>query len=263
MSKVISQPNKQPMFSPEHGVYVVLFGSFLSGTALAQHWTLATTLAFCAAFLGFQAEYPWEMQVKQRKSLKPRFLFWGSLYSLGAAGIALWLYFQAPVLLWIYLGAIAALIIDLTETWFKARKSIANELVTFAAVCLCAPFAYAATTGTLSLTAMGLWLLNTCYFSSSIFSVKLRKPKTNALLPGILYHAIAAVIVTGLYLLGGLSLATALAFSLALLKFGLIAGRKEWYCNAPIQTVAILETSFALGFIAIVALSVLPAHLPV
>ncbi|WP_228055821.1 hypothetical protein [Lusitaniella coriacea] len=73
------------------------------------------------------------------------------------------------------------------------RKSIANKLVTFAAVCLCAPFAYAATTGTLSLTAMGLWLLNTCYFSSSIFSVKLRKPKTNALLPGILYHAIADI----------------------------------------------------------------------
>jgi hypothetical protein len=45
MTQTAIQPNQQkhrgqawyrPMFSAEHGVYVVLAGSFLTGTALAQ-----------------------------------------------------------------------------------------------------------------------------------------------------------------------------------------------------------------------------------
>jgi hypothetical protein len=70
----------RPMFSPEHGVYVVLFGSFLTGTALAQQWTLTTTLALICAFAGFQSEHPLVMQIRQRRSWKPRFLLWGGLY---------------------------------------------------------------------------------------------------------------------------------------------------------------------------------------
>ena len=259
------KPNLQawyrPTFSPEHGVYIVLFGSFLTGAALAQAWTLATTLAFICGFCGFQAEYPLGVQLKQRRSIKPRFLVWGGLYGTIALSIAAWLYFHTPVLLWLYTGAIAALIVDLIEIWRKQRKSIINELVTFAAVCLSAPLAYAATTGNLTPEALGIWGLNTLYFSSSIFAVKLRKPKTNSIVPGGVYHAIATLIITGLYWFHCLSLVTALAFTVALLKFALILWQLEWYCTAKIKYIATLETVSALIFVAIVALSVLPAHL--
>jgi hypothetical protein len=140
-------------------------------------------------------------------------------------------------------------------------KSILNEFITFAAVCLCAPLAYAATTGTLSATAMGLWVLNTLYFSSSIFTVKLRKPKTSSIVPGVVYHAIATLIVTILYYLGWLPVMAALVFGLALLKFGLITWNQEWYRTVKIQWVAMIETGTALSFLIIVALSLLPAHL--
>jgi hypothetical protein len=264
-ARSLTQPKSQawyrPTLSHEHGVYVVLLVSFLTGAALAQAWTLATTLALVCAFLGFQAEHPIVLQIKQRRSLKPRFLVWGGLYSAVSGAIAFWLYLSSPVLLWLYLGAVAALVVDAVSVLHREQKSIFNEFVTFAAVCLAAPLAYAATTGTISATAMGLWVLNTLYFSSTIFTVKLRKPKTSSIVPGVVYHAIATLIVAALYYLGWLPLIAALAFGLALLKFGIVAWNQEWYRTAKIQWVAMLETGTAFCFLTLVALSILPAHL--
>ncbi|MBD2130734.1 YwiC-like family protein [Microcoleus sp. ZQ-A2] len=264
-ARSLTQPKSlawyRPTLSHEHGVYVVLLVSFLTGAALAQAWKLATTLALVCAFFGFQAEHPIVVQIKQRRSLKPRFLVWGGLYSAVSLAIAFWLYLSFPILLWLYLGAVAALIVDAVSVFHREQKSIFNEFITFAAVCLAAPLAYAATTGTLSATAMGLWALNTLYFSSTIFTVKLRKPKTSSIIPGVVYHAIAIFMITPLYYFGWLPLIAALAFGLALLKFGLIAWNQEWYRTAKIQWVAMLETGTAFSFLIIVALSVLPVRL--
>lgn len=89
----------RPTFSPEHGVYVVLLVSFLIGAAATQNWTLATTLALVCAFFCFQAEHPLVLQIKQRRSLKPRFLVWGRFYGVISEAIALYLYLNFPVLL--------------------------------------------------------------------------------------------------------------------------------------------------------------------
>lgn len=265
-----SKPNYQawyrPTISHEHGVYVVLLVSFITGAAAAQSWTLATTLALVCAFCGFQAEHPLVLQIKQRKSWKPRFLFWGGVYGSIALAIAIYLYLtgtsgRIPLLL-VYLGAVAAFLIDVVSVFHREQKSVANELITFAAVCLCAPLAYVVTTGSISTTAIGLWLLNTLFFASAIFTVKLRKSvKGVEIWSGIAYHALATAIIAGLYLIGWLSPFTAIAFGVVLLKFGVILWQKEWYCTCPIQQVAMLETSSAFAFLTIAALSVLPAHL--
>ncbi|HEY9834347.1 MAG TPA: YwiC-like family protein [Stenomitos sp.] len=260
LTQAKSQAWYKPTFSLEHGVYVVLLVSFLSGAALAQSWTLATTLALVCAFFGFQAEHPIVLQIKQRRSLKPRFLVWGGVYSAVSLAIAFWLYLSSPVLLWLYLGAVAALVVDAVSVLHREQKSIFNEFVTFAAVCLAAPLAYAATTGTISETAMGLWVLNTLYFSSTIFTVKLRKTKTSSPVPGVIYHAISTLIVAALYYLGWLPIITGLAFGLALLKFCLVALYQTWYRTAKIQWVAMIETGTAFGFLVIVVLSLLPAR---
>jgi hypothetical protein len=260
-----TKPNSQawyrPTFSPEHGVYVVLLVSFLLGAAAAQSWTIETTLALVCAFCGFQAEHPLVLQIKQRHSLKLRFLIWGGVYAVISGVIAFYLYLNHPVVLWIYAGAIAALIIDAFSVFHREQKSVVNEIITFAAVCLSTQFAYAATTNTISLNVIGLWALNTLFFSSSIFTVKLRKPKTSSLIPVVIYHAIATVIIFALHWFNLLSPVTALAFGVALLKFGIIALNQEWYRNVKIQYVAMLETSTALAFLIIVALTLLPVRL--
>jgi YwiC-like protein len=258
------KPNLQawyrPIFSPEHGVYVMLLVSFLTGVAATRSWTLATTLAFVCAFFGFQAEHPLMLQIKQRKSWKPRFVVWGSLYGFISLAIAVYLSSHSPILLWIYSGAVSALIIDAISIFYRQQKSVVNELITFAAICLAAPFAYAATTGVLSLTALGLWVLNTLFFASAIFTVKLRKPgkgiwQTAPMMPGLVYHAIAAAIVLILLGCGVLPLVTAVAFGVALLKLGGVLWHREWYRTAAIHWIAVLETVSAILFWAIASIS--------
>lgn len=261
-----SQVWYRPLVSPEHGVYVMLLVAFTTGAAAAQTWTWHTTLALLCAFAAFQAEHPWVLQIKQRRSFKPRFWFWGSLYSLVAGSIALYLVWQQgfwPSPLWlVYLGAITAFGGDAIAVFRRGQKSVANELLTFAAVCLSAPFAYIVATGALVPAVGGLWALNTLFFSSAIFTVKLRKSKTHSAGPGGVFHAIATLIIFALTYFGLLNPFTAAAFGVALIKFGIILWRRDWYCTAPIQRVALLETTMALLFLAMTTLSLLPAHLP-
>lgn len=260
----------RPMVSPEHGAYVVLLVSFLTGAAAAQQWTSLTTLAFVCASLGFQAEHPLVLQIRQRKSWKPRFLLWGGLYGGTALTIACYLYWQLGAwvspLLGIYLAAFVAVVCDGIAVLHRNQKTILNEWITFAATCLAAPFAYLVTTGSLAPVAIGLWVLNTLFFTSSIFTVKLRKAKIDdqrsiAIQRILLYLAAASAIV---FSLSGFHLAflwTVLPFGIVLVKVGFILWQRHWYCTTSIRSVAMVETVSALLFWIMVSLSVLPTHL--
>ncbi len=253
-----------PTVSPEHGAYVVLMVSFLTGATAAQQWTWATTLALLCAFCGFQAEHPLMLQIKQRRSWKPRFLLWAGIYGGLAIAIASWLFWRNQEnwpLLMIYGTALAATVIDGALVWQRQQKSILNELVTFAAVCLSAPLAYVVITGMLTWPIVGLWILNTLFFSSAIFTVKLRKVRTASIAPGLIFHALATCMVVLLWYIHWLLPVTAAAFGVAVLKFGLIMWQKDWYINTKIQYGALLETSASLLFLAIAALSLLPPYL--
>ena len=253
----------RPTFSPEQGILLVLFGAFASGAALSVSWTYTTTVALICTFFALQVEHPIVVQIKQRKSLKPRFLIWAFIYGSITLSIGIWLciYLNNFVLIWIYAAVIGALIIDAIAVWHRRQKSIANELVSFAAVCLASPFAYAVNTGELSLAAISMWLLNTLFFASAIFTIKLRKKKTSCLKPGLVYHCLASLIVIGLYWLNWLSFFTALAFFVAIFKLFVITWQLKWYQTARFWFIARFETYFALTFMAIACISVLPPHL--
>lgn len=252
----------RPTFSPEHGVLLVLFGSCLTGAALAQQWTYSTTLALVCAGLALQAEHPFVVLIKQRKNLKLRYLVWGGIYGSTALVLAIYLWFQASALVWLYLLAIIGLITDAIAVVNGKHKSITNEIIGFAAICLAAPLAYGATVGSLTIQAMAIWILNTLFFSSAIYTIKLRRKKTAAFRPGIIYHCIATLIIASLYYFDCLSLVTALSFAIALIKLLTVYGFRNWYRRAKFHSIAIFETRFALVYIAIVSISVLPAHLP-
>ena len=254
----------RPTVSPEHGVYVMLAVAFLTGAAAAQQWTWTTTLALICAYCGFQAEHPLGLQIKQRRSWKPRFLLWAGIYGGVAGVIAIWLFWQRQdnwSLLVIYGAVLTAAIVDGVSVRWRQQKSVLNELVAFAAVCLAAPLAYVATVGTLSTSVIALWLLNTLFFSSAIFTVKLRKTRTASILSGLIFHTVAVGIVVTLWQLDWLTPITAAAFTIAMVKFGLILWQKDWYCNTKIQHVAMLETSASLIFLSITSLSLLPPYL--
>jgi hypothetical protein len=252
----------RPTFPPEHGVLLVWFGSFLTGAALAQQWNPLTNLALACAFFALQLEHPWVVQLKLRKSWKPRFLIWGGIYGAIALTLAILLWLQSPTLLWIYGLAGVGFLCDGVAVLYKKHKSIANEIISFATISLSAPLAFGATTGSLSVEAMGLWILNTLFFSSAIYTIKLRRKRTRSLTPGVIYHGIAALMMLGLYALGCLSLITALSFAVAIIKFGVVICVLKWYRKARFQFIAMFETRFALMYIAMACISVLPAYLP-
>ncbi|MBV6628247.1 MAG: YwiC-like family protein [Rivularia sp. (in: Bacteria)] len=252
----------KPTFSPEHGVLIVWFGSFLTGAALAQTWNYCTNLALLCSFFALQAEHPLVVQIKRRSTWKPRYIIWAGIYGTIALLIAVWLWMQSPVLIWVYAIVAFALAFDVIAVFKRKHKSILNELVIFAAICLSTPLAYGATTGSLSIEALSIWILNTLFFGSAIFTIKLRRKKTSSLKPGIAYHSIATVIIIGFFAFGWLKLITALAFAVVLLKFAVVIGFRNWYIKAKFHSVALLETRFAVFYIAIAAISVLPAHLP-
>lgn len=251
----------RPTFSPEHGVLLVWFGSCLTGAALAQQWTSVTTLAFVCAFFALQAEHPYIVQIKLRKNLKPRYLVWGGIYGAIALSLGIWLWFQAPILIWLYILAVIGFIADAIAVIKGKHKSRVNEIIGFAAICLSTPLVYGATTGNLNLEAMAMWMLNTLFFSSAVYTIKLRRKKTAALKPGIIYHCIATLIVISLYSLNYLSLVTALSFTVALIKLATVFVWQNWYRRVKFHAIAIFETRFALVYLAIASISVLPAHL--
>jgi hypothetical protein len=252
----------QPTFSPEHGVLLVLVGALLTGASLAQAWTWQTSLACLAAFLGLQAEHPLTVQLKQRRSLKPRYLLWSALYGGGAIAIALWLTLQHPSLMWVCLGGAIALLINVVAVYKRRQKVISTELLLFAAICLSTLFAYGTTANGMTVEAIGLWLMNTLFFSSAIFTIKLRKVKTSSLQGALIFHWGAIAMIALLYGFGWLKLWTALTFAIAFLKLAVIICLQDWYCNCRFEYIARFETYFALSYTALACLSVLPARLP-
>lgn len=252
----------RPTFSPEHGVLLVLFGSFLTGAALAQQWTYTTTWALICAFFALQAEHPYIVQLKLRKNLKPRYVVWGGVYGAISLSLAVFLWLQAPAVVWLYLLAIVGLIADGIAVIKGRHKSRANEIIGFAAICLAAPLAYVATTGTISSTVVAIWLLNSLFFSSAVYTIKLRRKKTAAIAPCVIYHLLAGMIVFSLYIANLLSLITALSFTVALIKLLVILRWQDWYCQGKFHVIVLLETRFALVYLAIASISLLPAHLP-
>ena len=245
----------RPTLSPQHGVYIILLTAYLTGVAASDSWNGATVLALICAFLGFQAEHPISQQIKQRKTLKLRFLIWGGLYGGVALAIASYLYIQTPILAWLYAGILVAFAADAIAIFFRQQQSVWNEAIVFAAICLVCPFAYIATTHHFAIAVLGLWLLNALFFCSAIFTVKLRKPKTASLIPASVYHAIASLTAIALWYCGWISPLMALAFGIGILKFSFIVFLQDWYRTTKIQNIAILETTFAALFLLVVAIS--------
>ncbi|MEO1619935.1 MAG: YwiC-like family protein [Cyanobacteria bacterium J06632_3] len=252
-----------PTFSPEHGVLLVLLGAVLTGASVAQAWSIDTSWACLATFLGLQAEHPVIVQIKRRRRWRPRYLVWAGIYGGAALAIALWLCLQHPVLWWIVGAGVLSLGLDIVAVLKRNHKTIANEIVMFVAICLSTLFVCGATTGEITTQAIGMWVLNSLFFASAVFSVKLRKKKTRSLQPSVIYHGVAISLIVTLYSIGWLSMFTALVFLVALLKLAVIVCWQNWYRTCRFEHIARFETYFALSYTFLAALTVLPPKLPV
>ncbi|MEB3321424.1 MAG: YwiC-like family protein [Synechococcaceae cyanobacterium] len=258
----VGRPWWQPTLSHQHGPLVALLVSFLLGAAGSQNWSMGTTAALVVVLMAFQAEHPLVQQIRRRRALQPRLLLWAGLYGALALGLGAVLAWHTPVLIALAGLAAAALGLDALAVLQRRQRGLGHELLAFAAVCLAAPFAWVAGSGSLEPQAMGLWALCSLYFGSSVALLKLRRDPDSDLRPVLLIAGFSlALLLLGWRgeLLGPLEAAT---YGVALLKGGWLLRRLENYRAAPIGRVAAIETGSALLFLLLAALALLPATLP-
>ncbi|MEO0868759.1 MAG: hypothetical protein AAFY17_09990, partial [Cyanobacteria bacterium J06642_11] len=144
----------------------------------------------------------------------------------------------------------------------RRQKAIDTEIVMYAAICMATLFVYGTNTDTITVQAIGLWLLNTCFFASAIFTIKLRKVKTSALTGSLVFHSSAIALAATLYFTGWLSLWTTLTLTVVLVKLAAVIVFRDWYCTCHFGHIARFETYFALTYTALACLTVLPEYLP-
>lgn len=135
---------------------------------------------------------------------------------------------------------------------YQQQKSIANELISFSGICLATVFVYLVNTGIINHSIIGLWLVNSLFFSSAIFTVKFRKPKSPSILIASIYHAIAFLIILGLVIMNWISPWLLIAFSVAVIKFIAIVWQQNWYRHTEMKNVALWETLSSLLFASMV-----------
>ena len=136
---------------------MALLVSFLLGAAGAQSWSSRTSLALVAVLAAFQAEHPLVQQIRRRRQLQPRLLFWAGIYGSIALGLGGLLAGQTPILLALAAAAVLVLGVDALAVLQRRQRQLRHELLVFTAVCLTAPFAWVATSGRLEPAALGLW----------------------------------------------------------------------------------------------------------
>jgi len=256
------RPWWQPTLSHQHGPLVALLVSFLLGAAGAQRWTAATSTALVAVLAAFQAENPLVQQIRRRRSLQPRLLVWTGIYSAIALALGGLLAWRMPGLIGLAGLAAAVLGLDALAVLRRRQRGLGHELLAFTAVCLAAPFAWIASSGRLEPAALGLWVLCSLYFGSSVVLLKLRRDPEASLAPFLLHAGAAVALLLAGLELGLLTPLEAGAFAVALLKGAWQLGRLPAFRTAPIGQIAATETGSALLFLALAALALLPAALP-
>ncbi len=176
--------SRQPLslrWPTEHGAWGILFVPFLSAAAVAGGWDLPLKLFFVCLFALFLLRGSLE---SYRASGAPWTVVFAPVHALlavvgCAAGLALlWAYER-----WQLLGvAFAAGLLYLAQRALIAahssqhaeKRSLAAELVGVALLTLSAPGTWIAARGTLSRTAVEIWLLCLLFFTGGVLYVKYR-----------------------------------------------------------------------------------------
>lgn len=241
---------------------MALLVSFLLGAAGAQCWSSRTSLALIAVLAAFQAEHPLVQQIRRRRQLQPRLLLWAGIYGSISLGLGGLLARQKPILLALAAAAVLVQGVDALAVLKRRQRQLGHELVVFTAVCLAAPFAWVATTGQLEPAALGLWVVCSLYFGSSVVLLKLRGEQQSPWIGPLVSAVLASSLLALGWWLGIVSALEAAAFGVVVLKAAWVLSQLERYRAAPIGRVAALESGSALLFLLLAALALLPRTLP-
>lgn len=259
------------MIPKEHGAWGMLITTFIIGASCASAFNPAVLLFGGASLSYFMLRAPLLAlkDARWQKSFKTdmrRAFLWLIIYAamMAVFGIPLFLIYKKWRLLVFFALSLPMLFIHIIYS-SEDFRSIKNELLSFAALCMTAPLAYYAATDELNTRAFSLWILCYLYYAGSVFYVKMNvearmKKNDVSTLKGKFSISRDALF----YHIAALAIAFALSFSIAprLSYFAFIPSLWKVFARAlnlnetvPIKKLGWMEVVYAILFAALMIIA--------
>jgi hypothetical protein len=238
----------RPIVPKEHGVWAVLYGSFLVGVGVAGQMTLPVVLLFVGMTAGVFANGSLPFLAGRNASEGPRrrqaltwFLLYGAIAAL--ALLPLLVVFRMTFLLPFSMGAAFFLLLRAVLIRKRDDRTLIGELVGAAGLTMVGPVAHAVSLGEVRPISAILWLLLFLFFASRVFYVRMRihgliahrkgvsAGPNPARWPCMLYHAVLLVAIPALFLARLVPWPVLLAYAPALWRAAAGLHRSEGWLN--------------------------------
>ncbi len=260
------------MLPKEHGAWGMFITTFIIGALCAPEFNPAVLLFGGASLSYFMLRAPllalkdarWQKSYKA--DMRKAFL-WLVIYGIAMA------VFGAPLLFiykkWLLLIFFAlSLLMLFMHTIYTSEnfRSIKNELLSFAVLCMTAPLAYYVATDELNARTLSLYLLCVLYYAGPVFYVKMNvearmkkndvstfKGKFSIARDALFYHSFALFTAC---IFSTLSIAPRLSYFAFIQPFGKVLARTlNLNKPVPIKSIGWLEVAYALLFAALMIIS--------
>lgn len=256
------------MIPKEHGAWGMLITTFIIGTLCAPTFSPAVLFFAGASLSYFMLRAPllalkdarWQ---KSYKADTRKAFLWLAIYTAAMTVFAapLFLMYKKWLLLIFFALSLPMLVVHIFYSSENFR-SMKNELISFAALCMTAPLAYYAASDGPNARALSLYLLCVLYYTGPVFYVKMnvtaRMKKNEVTTLGgkfvvsryaLMYHVCA---LAASYLLS-LSIAPRLSYLAFIQPFGKVLARAlKLDKPIPIKNLGWLEVVYALLFAALI-----------
>lgn len=225
----------RPIVPREHGVWAVLYGSFLVGAGVAGRVTVPVVLflvgitaaAFANGCLAVLARRAIGLAQEERRRHALAWLLIYGAVAVAALGPLLFVFRMAFLLPF---GVGAAIVLVLRAFLIRGRddRTLVGELVGAAGLTMVGAASHAVAVGEVRPIGAALWVLLFLFFASGVFYVRMRihgmmaqrkgiASETDAVFwPCLLYHALLVVLVLVMFLLHFVPWPVLLAFVPAL-----------------------------------------------
>jgi hypothetical protein len=234
-----------PLWSRQHGAYITLITSWLTGVLLSSSFYLIHIVILIMLLSGFNFTEFMQDRFLRNSPPSPRKIFWTWAYFILALTSAACVLINVSEFKYLLPFIIIAGLFFLVLTKLKLHKSIMSEFLTFAVISISGLIAFNPHDETAFADLFPLWLLMFLYFSSTIFLVKIRFERIH--ISGInIYLLLSAA---ALFLSWGNVLIVWLVIFLMLLRLVPVMAAPEKFKQMKITHIGFIETGFQVLFI--------------
>jgi hypothetical protein len=236
----------KPVWSRQHGAYITLITSWLTGTLLSEHIYAIHFVILLMLLSGFNFTEFMQDRFLRNSPPSQRKKFWTWFYFTLAVLSGVCVIINVTEFKFILPFFIAAGLIFLLLTKLRLHKNIFSEFLTFAVLSLGGLIAFNPHYQTQIIFMLRLWVLMFFYFSSTIFLVKIRFNRIK-ITEVIIYLLVSSAV---LFYVWGNTLIVWLAAGLITLRIIPLVFIQDWFKTLRITTIGFIETGFQILFLA-------------